>query len=105
MAERETKGATEQNLRKDVDAIKADIDALRKDLTSVVGTLKGSASDRAEAEIDELRKRLERIAGNVQATGRERLRTVEAQIEERPMASLAMAFAVGLMLGRLFDRR
>ena len=95
----------EQDLRKDLDAIKSDIDALRKDLVGVVDTVKGTATKRADAEIDALRKRLDKLATNVQTTGREQLRAVEEQIEERPLVSLAMAFAIGLMLGRLFDRR
>lgn len=95
----------EQDLRKDLDAIKSDIDALRKDLVSVVDSVKGTATKRADTEIDALRKRLDKLATNVQTTGREQLRAVEEQIEERPLVSLAMAFAIGLMLGRLFDRR
>jgi ElaB/YqjD/DUF883 family membrane-anchored ribosome-binding protein len=95
----------EQDLRKDLDAIKSDIDALRKDLVGVVDTVKGTATKRADAEIDALRKRLDKLATNVQTTGREQLRAIEEQIEERPLVSLAMAFAIGLMLGRLFDRR
>lgn len=95
----------EQDLRKDLDAIKSDIDALRKDLVSVADSVKGTATKRADAEIDALRKRLDKLATNVQTTGREQLRAVEEQIEERPLVSLAMAFAIGLMLGRLFDRR
>lgn len=103
MAERETKA--EQDLRQDLDAIRADIDTLRKDLVNVVDTVKGTATKRADAEIDALRKRLDKLATNVQTTGREQLRAVEEQIEERPLVSLAMAFAIGLILGRLFGRR
>jgi len=103
MAERETK--VEQDLRKDVDAIRADIEALRRDLVSVVDTVKGTATERADAEIDALRKRLDKLATNVQTTGREQLRSAEEQIEHHPLVSLGVAFAVGLALGRLFDRR
>jgi ElaB/YqjD/DUF883 family membrane-anchored ribosome-binding protein len=95
----------ERDLSKDVDAIKSDLDALRKDLASVLETIKGSATSRAESEIEALQKRLNQIAGDVQRTGREGLRAVEDQIGEQPLVSLAIAFAVGMALGRLFDRR
>ncbi|MGH6917835.1 MAG: DUF883 family protein [Geminicoccaceae bacterium] len=95
----------ERDLSKDVDAIKTDLDALRKDLSSVLETIKGSAKSRAESELDALQKRLNQIAGDVQATGRDSLRAVEGQIGEKPLVSVAIAFAVGLLLGKLFDRR
>jgi ElaB/YqjD/DUF883 family membrane-anchored ribosome-binding protein len=104
MADR-NKGALEDDLKRDVDALRADFEALRKDLSSVLETIKGAATSRADAEIEALRKRLDRLGANLQSSGREGVRAVEEQIEERPLVSLAMAFALGLVLGRLFDRR
>jgi ElaB/YqjD/DUF883 family membrane-anchored ribosome-binding protein len=95
----------ERDLNKDVDALKADLNALRKDLSSVVETIKGTAKSRAESEIDALQKRINQIAGDVQASGREGLRAVESHIEDKPLISLGIAFMVGMVLGRLFDRR
>ena len=95
----------ERDLNKDVDAIKADLTALRKDLAGIVETVKTSAKGRAESEIEALQERLNKIAADVQGSGREGLRAVEGQIEDKPLVSVAIAFAVGLMLGRLFDRR
>jgi ElaB/YqjD/DUF883 family membrane-anchored ribosome-binding protein len=95
----------ERELSKDVDAIKADLDALRKDFASVVENIKGTAKSRAESEIEALQRRINQIAADVQASGREGLRAVEGQIGEKPLVSVAVAFAVGLMLGKLFDRR
>lgn len=103
MAQAEAKA--ERDLKQDIDALRSDLDVLRKDVGQLVTTLTSSASDRAGAELDAVRARLNKMAGDVQATGREHLRSVESQIEERPLISLAVAFAVGLLLGRLFDRR
>jgi ElaB/YqjD/DUF883 family membrane-anchored ribosome-binding protein len=104
MADR-NKGALEDDLKRDLDVLRADFDALRQDLASVLDTVKGTAASHADAEIDALRKRLDRLGANLQSTGREGVRAVEEQIEERPLVSLAVAFALGLVLGRLFDRR
>jgi ElaB/YqjD/DUF883 family membrane-anchored ribosome-binding protein len=95
----------ERDLSKDVDTIKTDLDVLRKDLANALETIKGTAKSRAESEIDALQKRLNQIAADLQTTGRDSLRAVEGQIGERPLVSVAIAFAVGLMLGRLFERR
>ena len=96
---------SEPDLKADVDALRADLDALRGDLAQILDTLKIKTTNRAESEIDAMRKRIERLAGDVQSTGRDTARAVGEQIEERPFTSLAMAFAAGLALGRLFDRR
>ena len=95
----------ERDLNKDVDAIKSDLDTLRKDLASVLETIKGTAKSRAESELDALQKRMNQIAADVQSSGREGLRAVEGQIGEKPLVSVAVAFAVGLIIGKLFDRR
>jgi ElaB/YqjD/DUF883 family membrane-anchored ribosome-binding protein len=71
----------------------------------VVETIKGAAKSRAESELDALQKRLNQLAADVQTSGREGLRAVEGQIGEKPLVSVAIAFALGLMLGKLFDRR
>jgi ElaB/YqjD/DUF883 family membrane-anchored ribosome-binding protein len=102
--QRETSMA-ERDLSKDVDAIKSDLDALRKDISSVVQTIKGTAKNRAESEIEALQKRINQIASDVQTSGRDSLRAVEGQIGEKPLVSVAIAFAIGLMLGRVFDHR
>jgi ElaB/YqjD/DUF883 family membrane-anchored ribosome-binding protein len=104
MATAKSADAGEPDLKKDVEALRADLDALRSDLGQILGTLKSKSGNRAEAEIDAIRKRIERVAGDIQSGGRETARAVGEQIEERPFTSIAMAFAVGLVLGRLFDR-
>jgi ElaB/YqjD/DUF883 family membrane-anchored ribosome-binding protein len=107
MAETTTRSESrvERDLKSDIDSIKSDLDTLRKDLATVLERIKGTAASRAETEIQALQKRINKIADDVQVSGRESLRAVEERIEERPLVSLAMAFAVGLVLGRLFDRR
>jgi ElaB/YqjD/DUF883 family membrane-anchored ribosome-binding protein len=40
-----------------------------------------------------------------QTTGPRHLRNIEGKIEQRPFVSLAVAFATGLVVGRMLDRR
>ncbi len=105
MATAKSAATDEPDLKKDVEALRDDLDALRGDLGQLLGTLKTKTSNRAETEIDALRRRVERVAGDIQSGGRDAARAVGDQIEERPFTSIAMAFAIGLVLGRLFDRR
>jgi ElaB/YqjD/DUF883 family membrane-anchored ribosome-binding protein len=78
---------------------------LRKDVSTLVGTLKSNATNRAEAEMDAMRERIASLATGLQTTGQQQIRNVGGTIEERPFVSLAIAFATGLMVGRLLDRR
>lgn len=96
---------TERDLRQDLDTLKTDLDVLKKDIGTIVEALKGQVSGRAEAEVDQVRKRVTKLAGDLQSQGREQIRSFESHIEERPLASLAMAFAIGLIFGKMFDRR
>lgn len=107
MAESQAKSETkaERDLRQDLDTLKTDLDVLKKDIGTIVQSLKGTATNRAEAEVDAVRQRVGKLAGDLQSQGKEQIRSFEAQIEERPLASLAMAFAIGLIFGKMFDRR
>jgi ElaB/YqjD/DUF883 family membrane-anchored ribosome-binding protein len=94
-----------RNAKEDVDSLRSDLDTLRKDVSTLVGTLKSHATNRAEAELDAMRQRIATLANDLQTTGHQQIRKVEGKIEERPFVSLAIAFAMGLMVGRLLDRR
>lgn len=107
MAESQSKTETkaERDLRQDIETLKGDLETLKSDIGTLVQSLKGTASSRAEQELDQVRQRVSRLAGDLQSQGKEQLRSFEAHVEERPLASLAMAFAIGLIFGKMFDRR
>jgi ElaB/YqjD/DUF883 family membrane-anchored ribosome-binding protein len=86
--------SNERDVKQDFDSLRADLDALRKDLGSLVSTLKDNVSGRAET-----------FARDLQTTGQDKLRSAERMIEEQPLVSVAIAFATGLVVGRLLDRR
>jgi ElaB/YqjD/DUF883 family membrane-anchored ribosome-binding protein len=90
-------------VKEDLDALRSDLDTLRKDFATFVSALKSNASGRREA--DAMRKRIATLANDLQATGQQQLRNVEGKIEERPLMSLAIAFATGLVVARMLDRR
>jgi ElaB/YqjD/DUF883 family membrane-anchored ribosome-binding protein len=93
-----------RDVKDDFDSLRSDVDALRKDLGSLVSTLRNTAGNRAEAELDAIRQRVTTLAHDVQATGQQQLRRAERTIEEQPLMSVAIAFATGLVVGRLMNR-
>lgn len=95
----------ERDVKEDFESLRSDLDTLRKDFSTLVSTLKDTASSRAEAELDAMRQRVATLANDVQTTGQQQLRSAERKIEEQPLMSVAIAFATGLVVGRLIDRR
>ncbi len=91
--------------KEDFDALRSDLDALRKDFGTFVSTVKSNAGSRTEAELDAMRQRIATLTNDLQTTGQRQLRNVESKIEERPFMSLAIAFATGVVIGRILDRR
>jgi ElaB/YqjD/DUF883 family membrane-anchored ribosome-binding protein len=91
--------------KENFDALCSELDTLREDFGTFVSTLKDNASGRAGPELDALRQRLATFRNDLQTTGKQQLRKMEDQVGERPYTSLALAFATGLIMGRMSVRR
>jgi ElaB/YqjD/DUF883 family membrane-anchored ribosome-binding protein len=87
----------------ELDALRSDLDTLRKDFGTLVSALRSNADSRSKAELDAMCQRLARPTDDFQTAGPRELGEVE--IGERPFVNLAIAFATGLVVGRIFDRR
>jgi ElaB/YqjD/DUF883 family membrane-anchored ribosome-binding protein len=84
------------------DALRSELDTLREDFGTFVSTLKDNGSNRAE--LDAIRQRLATLSNDLQTSGQQQLRKLEEQVGERPYTSLALAFATGLIIGRMSGR-
>lgn len=102
---RQSQNKSERDVREDLDALRSDMDALRDDVSRLIQTLGSKASAKARSEAEQVRERVESLVDDVERRGREEFQRIEGQVEARPMTSLAMAFAIGLIFGRMFDRR
>jgi ElaB/YqjD/DUF883 family membrane-anchored ribosome-binding protein len=83
-------------------SIRNEIANIGDDITSLGGSLGATASEETRATIQSIRQRLEKIAadaGKAMDAG-----TVEEIIEENPWASVAVALAIGFVLGNLVRR-
>jgi ElaB/YqjD/DUF883 family membrane-anchored ribosome-binding protein len=105
MAQARAASADRGDAKENLDALRSDLDTLRKDFGTFVRALKSSASGRTEAELAALRQRIATLADDLQTTGQRQLRNVEGKIEQRPFASLAIAFATGFVVARMLNRR
>lgn len=89
----------------ELDQLKKDIEALRNDLSGLSGSVSGTLGE----ELSRLAEQVRTRAGSARDAAGERVRqgldTATTTIEERPLASMAVAFGVGLLIGKLIDRR
>ena len=100
------------SLEQQVDALKSDLQTLRSDLEKLTGQLgntaragasEASASVRSEAA--RLRAELDRLLDIAGEQGQSSMAEVQRRAQEHPLATLAGAFGIGFLIGRLLDRR
>ncbi len=76
------------------------LNALRSDFAEITKTVKGLSSAYAREGQDRLRD----TANRAQAQFKDSLGEVQGEIERHPFSSLAVAFGVGLIIGKILDR-
>jgi ElaB/YqjD/DUF883 family membrane-anchored ribosome-binding protein len=91
----------------DFQAIATDIGALKRDLSTLLQTIRENAiNDVAHAKgmVGHLGEEAMQGCHAVAAQGERAIKAVGHQVEERPLMSLALAFAVGFLGSRLLSR-
>jgi ElaB/YqjD/DUF883 family membrane-anchored ribosome-binding protein len=95
---------TERNIDGEFDNVKDDLAKLRNDLANLSNALKDVTSDTVNEQIALIRRRIDDITGEAKQQSRATLDDLTARIEARPLASILIAFGVGLLAGRILDR-
>jgi ElaB/YqjD/DUF883 family membrane-anchored ribosome-binding protein len=83
-------------------SIQKEIANIGDDITSLGSAIGATASDETRATFQSIRERLDRISAN--AGEAMNAGSVEEIIEENPWASVAVALAVGFILGNVVRR-
>ena len=95
---------TSHDVEGEFGAVKDDLAKLRADITNLSAAIKELTSDTVHDQIDSLKGRIDRLTHDAKNQGRQALDDLADHIEERPVSSVLIAFGVGILLGRLFDR-
>jgi ElaB/YqjD/DUF883 family membrane-anchored ribosome-binding protein len=97
-------------IRKEMDALKADVAQLRQDIRGLTEAIRDVASDKAQQTRTDTEERLrgawedlERKLDEVIDQGRATLGDVQQQIGQHPAGSLLTAFGVGFVVAKLLD--
>ena len=97
VAKEKQAAANDAGLQDDLNALKEDMASLRSDLRSTLGSLKGVAESKASEGVSK-GKEFAADAGDQLKSARTDL---QAQIREKPMAAVGMAFGAGLLIAML----
>lgn len=76
------------------------MDALRKDFSDLTGTLKEMSASYAK----DGQARVKDAAEEAQKQVKDSLGRAQSEVEQHPFSSMAVAFGIGLLLGKLLDR-
>ena len=103
---------SESSVTKDFEALRADFTRLRGDIAALTQTIGEVSQRRAVNGAENLKQMGNRAADQVRAMAAEAnalkaagLEATVRQVSEHPVSSLLVAFAAGVLLGKLVDRR
>jgi ElaB/YqjD/DUF883 family membrane-anchored ribosome-binding protein len=100
----ETQVARDQ-LIADFKTVMHDAEALIKATSNQTGDKIAAVRERAEQSMREARHKLEEIEGNVVDRTKAAAKATDQLVHDKPWQSVALATAVGVMLGMLISRR
>lgn len=94
-----------EDIKDDLMSLKSDVSGLLQDVVAVGKTEAGEARARLEAAIHERMSQLGDAVGKVKARGRRQVQKLEDRIVEKPLASVAIAAGVGVLVGIILGRK
>ena len=103
-----TAAKSDAEMPPDIAAIVDDFAALKRDLATLMSHLKtdalNGASDAAQGAFGRISDQAESIYESLAAQGKRSGKTIGRQVEEQPVRSLLLAFAVGFCASRWLSR-
>jgi ElaB/YqjD/DUF883 family membrane-anchored ribosome-binding protein len=94
-----------EDLKKDIETLRATIEKLAKDVSSINNSLAEDLKTRAGRAADDVRDSARTVASEIGEKGRESAETIEKTVRDRPFQSLLVAFGTGLLLAQFLRKR
>lgn len=88
----------------DLQTIMSDIAALKRDLAALLHNVKGNVADDARTAAGHLSEEALRVYANLAERSERSVKAVGRQVEEQPVMSLLIAFAIGFLGSRMLSR-
>jgi len=94
-----------EELNKELDQVKSDIAELREDMAELLRTMKEAGMAEGRDYYDRAYDRARQAGESVRDRANEAYASLGKEVEERPLTSVLTAFATGLVVGIVMDRR
>lgn len=101
----------DKNAQKELDTVRNDLKQLQGDVASLVASLKSLGLDKAsqagETVKETAEEQLEKLRAAISSAknqGANQLDNLQKEVSDRPLTSVATAFAVGFIISKLLDR-
>jgi len=92
----------------DLESIGDDVAVLKRDLSRLMAHMKNGTYDVATGSardaVERLSNEADQLYRGLAKQGNKSIKAVSRQVEEQPLASLLVAFGIGLISGRLLGR-
>jgi len=102
---------TDKQIQQEMESVRNDLKQLQGDVAGLVSGLKSLGLDKvnqvgenAKETAEEQLERLKATLNQVRSEGESQVDSLQKEIGQRPLSSVAAAFAVGYILGKLLDR-
>jgi ElaB/YqjD/DUF883 family membrane-anchored ribosome-binding protein len=95
----------QEKLGQDLETLRDDVTKLRADLSQIAKSLLEKGKNERDSARDRVLEELSYDLRSARDKSRETVGTVEHKIQEKPFMSLLIAFLIGLVLGKVFDRK
>jgi ElaB/YqjD/DUF883 family membrane-anchored ribosome-binding protein len=92
---------TIQDTRSDLEAIKEDIAALKRDVAAAMETMRENAAGTAAGIAQQISDEASALYREVSDRGAKATQALGAKVEEQPLTSVLMAFAIGYVVSRI----
>ena len=100
----------DDSIRREMDALKADIAKLREDIVGLTSAVKGAASEnvagakaKAEERVHKAWSEIEQRLEDLLTEGKATFNKAEQQVGEHPVGSVLTAFGIGFIIAKLLD--
>lgn len=93
-----------EDLKKDIEAIRAELNNFSEDVRSLTKTKLRDVSDETEKVADKVKTSAESAIHSSKKTVKSSVDDFETSVRERPMTSVAAAFGLGILISKLMDR-
>jgi ElaB/YqjD/DUF883 family membrane-anchored ribosome-binding protein len=94
----------EESVKSEVDALRADFKQIKEDLKGLTAAISQLAAKQGAEAVDELKQKRDKVEAQLRQAAGEAKTTLEEHVREKPLNTLLLAFAVGLVLGKGLGR-